>query len=91
MSHRLLLQPSSWHASHPVQPCIGAACARLLLLLLVQKLGFEVLRLVQKLGLKMALQLLLCMQTITSTGTVRHLRSVLTSAAAHIHCVMAVP
>ena len=41
----------------------------LLLLPLVQQLGFEVLWLLQKLRLKMALQLLLCMQSITSIGT----------------------
>jgi len=62
-----------------VQSCIGVACVLLLLLLpLVQQLGFEVLWLLQKLRLKMALQLLLCMQSITSIGTV--LTSVITAS-----------
>ncbi len=62
----------------------------LLLLPLVWQLGFEVLWLVQELGLKMALQLLLCMQSITSIGTIPCVRSVLTSATVNVHCVMVV-
>ncbi len=45
----------------------------------------------EELGLEMALQLLLCMQTITPINAVSHVRSVLTSATAKMHYVMAVP